>query len=243
MKHLTFVIPYYDNPGMLAHQYGLWRKYKDEQKERVDIVLVDDGSPNAPAIDVPRPAGLPVLSIYRVKEDKPWHQHGARNLGAYVAQGPWLFMTDMDHVMPRKSLKRLLKEQDEAIVYTFPRVDAPDLTPTLGRDGQHKPHPNTFALHRNLYWRVGGYDEDYCGIYGTDGMFRSRLFAAAGVRHLRRAPIIRYPREVIGDASTRTLARKEGRDPDAKRRVADRKRVEGRESSVSTLQFEWERVL
>jgi hypothetical protein len=108
MRRLSIVMPYYMNPGMLAHQYETWAAYPADLKERVDIVIVDDGSPVSPAADVPRPEGLPPLGIFRVLEDRPWHQHGARNLGAFVAKGPWLLLTDMDHVLPAESLARLL---------------------------------------------------------------------------------------------------------------------------------------
>src|SRR6185369_156528 len=93
---LSLVIPYYENPGMLAVQYQTWANYPTDLKSRMEIVLIDDGSPTRPAIDVARPEELPPLRIFRVLKDLPWHQHGARNLGAHVAIGKWLLMTDMD---------------------------------------------------------------------------------------------------------------------------------------------------
>lgn len=77
MKNLTMIYPYYDNPRMLGLQYGTWREYPEDLKQDLEIILVDDGSPESPAIDVPRPDGLPKLRIYRVLVDIPWHQHGA----------------------------------------------------------------------------------------------------------------------------------------------------------------------
>jgi hypothetical protein len=243
MRRLSFVLPYYLNPGMLAVQYRTWAAYPGHLKARIEVVVVDDGSPRSPAADVPRPDGLPKLRIYRVLEDRPWHQHAARNLGAHVADGPWLFLTDMDHIMPTASLERLLELHNGSRVYTFARLDAPDLKPMLGRDGRPKAHPNSFAMSKTLFWKVGGYDEEFCGVYGTDGLFRSRLFAAARETRLEDAPIVRYSRDVVADASTTTLPRKEGRAPGAKREVRDRKAREGREGEILTLAFPWERVL
>lgn len=243
MKSLSLVMPYYENPGMLAAQYALWREYPQDLKEHLEILVVDDGSPEGPAVDVARPEGLPKLCIYRVLEDRPWHQHAARNLGAKMATGQWLLMTDMDHMVPSGTLKILMAQINKARVYLFPRLDAPHLTPTMGRDGYPKPHPNTFALTRALYWEVGGYDEEFCGIYGTDGLFRARLFANTVGVMLTNAPIIRYPREVIADASTRTLPRKEGREPGEKRAILDRKTAQGRANQITTLNFPWTQVL
>lgn len=242
MRLLSFVLPYYENPGMLAHQYGVWASYPANLKDRIEIILVDDGSPTDPAARVARPDGLPPLRIYRVLIDKPWNQHGARNLGAKMAGMPWLFLTDMDHVLPAESLERLMEKRNRGSVYTFARVDAPDMEPTRSPNGSLKPHPNTFAMTKDMYWNIGGYDERFCGVYGTDSLFRSRAAANAKMRHLADVPIIRYSREVIPDASTRTLPRKEGRG-NAKNLLLRRLIEEGSLNRIETLTFPWERAL
>ena len=242
MNRISFVLPYYENPFVLALQYDIWSHYPLELKSRVEIIIVDDGSPQEPAADVPRPSELPPIAIYRVLIDKPWNQHGARNLGAKMATGPWLFLTDMDHLLPAESLRKLLLMQNTNKIYTFGRLDAPHMRPTRRPDGSLKPHPNTFAMTKDLYWRIGGYDERFCGIYGTDGLFRVRAARAAQFRHLPEVPIIRVPREVVADASTRTLARKEGRG-NAKQMVMNQIAREGSEEQIATLTFPWERVV
>lgn len=242
---LSLVIPYYRNPGQLALQYATWASWGAEMKAQTEIVVVDDGSPE-PAADVTRPDGLPALSIYRVIEDRPWHQHAARNLGAHVAHGPWLLLTDMDHVLTADAAKALFKRMgrlDPGAAYFLHRIDADTMTPTLGSDGQPKPHPNSFVMTRDLYWRVGGYDEDFCGIYGTDGLFKKRLFDIAARGFLKHVPLVRYSRDVMPDASTSTLPRKEGRRPGAKQAVIAMKAAAGRSETVTTLAFPWERVL
>jgi len=246
---IAYAMPYYKNPGMLAEQYRVWSAYPDDLKAAIEIVLVDDGSPQ-PAIDVLRPADLPPLRLYRVLEDRPWHQHGARNLAAHEAAAPWLLLTDMDHVVPPESLRDLLLVVAAAAptdVFTFARVDAPDLRPTVDRHGAAKPHVNTFAIRRDHYWRVGGYDEDCVG-YGTDGYFRHRLNAVSTRRHLAGVPIVRYPREVIADASScqpgvnPRAFRDAGRRPAETARRQAAKRARGQQGPT-ILAFPWERVL
>lgn len=246
-EKFTLIIPFYDNAEMLRLQYRLWRKWKPELKDRWRIILVDDGSP-VPALDVERPDGLPELQIYRVLEDRPWHQHAARNLGADQAPEGWMLMTDMDHVIDKRNAARLVKMLDDdrlinGLVYMLERREADTGELTIGNTGLPKPHPNSFVLTRQTYWRVGGYDEDYCGVYGTDGLFRRRIQQRAYLGHLKNICLMRYSRDMVEDASTRTLARKEGRDPGAKQAVAERKREEGRENKIVTLNFPWERVL
>lgn len=236
MSRLSIVMPFYRNSAMLAEHYRTWAAYPVDVKAAVEVVIVDDGSPE-PAADVPRPDGLPRLRIYRVLEDRPWHQHGARNLGARVADGPWLFMTDMDHVLPAASCASLLQRlTPEDIVYTFHRLDAPHLTPKRDASGQFHPHPNTFALTKAKYWKLGGYDEDCVG-YGTDVFFRARLHP---VVHLQ-IPVVRYSRDVIFDASTRDVDRDAARRHGRNQMIVGDKLVAGLGPTV--LNFPWEQVL
>lgn len=242
---LSLVIPFYLNSDMLARQYREWAAWPDKAKAHIEIIIVDDGSPER-AIDVPRPGGLPALSIYRVTEDRPWHQHAARNLGAHVAKGPWLLLTDMDHVLDAVNVAALFKRLgrlDAGTAYFLHRVEADSGQPTVNADGQHKPHPNSFVMTRELYWKAGGYDEDYCGLYGTDGLFKSRLFETAERGFLKHVALVRYWRDLVPDASTTTLARKEGRKPGAKEAVAAAKAARGEAGKVTVLNFPWERVL
>lgn len=239
---LTIVMPFYDNAGMLGLQYRGWALWPEALRARLRVIIVDDGSP-VPAADVPRPDGLEI-AIYRVMEDRPWHQHGSRNLGAHVANDGWLLLTDMDHVLSAESAEKLFAAMDgldPGTIYMLDRVEADTGLPTLGNDGQPKPHPNSFVVTRETFWRIGGYDEAYCGVYGTDGLFRERAFTRAHKGHLS-ISLTRYWREIVPDASTRTLPRKEGREPGAKDRVRREKAERGEADKIVTLDFPWERV-
>lgn len=260
---LSVIMPYYRNPRILTRQLLVWRnEWTASAKQDIEIVIVDDGSPDDTAAEALASmwggdrAGLPPISLYRVKEDRLWHQHGARNLGAHVAQGERLLMTDMDHVVPGSTLAevlRLLPELGKREVITFGRVDAPrtltwraehwpEFARTRREDGSLKPHVNSFVVSRAHYWRLGGYDESLCGVYGTDKEFRRRLFVATTpVRHLDHAPLIRVGREVIDDASTRGIDRKTSGRNALKKAAALRKALAGIKGPIS-LNFPWERV-
>jgi hypothetical protein len=232
---IQIVLPFYMNQGMLAIQYENWCRY--EQPFR--FIIVDDGSPE-PAAEVPRPEGLDI-EIYRIKEDRPWHQHAARNLGAYVAQDGWLLMTDMDHVLTAESAEHLSAyEVEESEVYMLDRVEADTGLPTLAPNGLPKPHPNSFFLTKEMFWKVGGYDERATGIYGTDKLFRSRAFSVGKQAHLK-IPLVRYWRDIVPDASTTTLPRKEGRDAELRTKIMAS--IAREPEKRVTLNFEWERVV
>ena len=163
----------------------------------------------------------------------------------------------MDHVIPPDTLAEILTFSTESTrgdFATFGRVDAPpgepwkaDHASTMARtkrgDGSLKPHVNSFAMSRRLFWKVGGYDETYCGIYGTDRLFRDRLFTAGREVHLAHAPLIRVSRDVIADASTRDQPRKEGRPPNRKKLVTREKVARGEAGTIKVLQFPWEQAL
>lgn len=231
---------------MLRLQYQGWAAWQDKRKRRLKVIIVDDGSPD-PAADVPRPEGLPELEIYRVTEDRPWHQHAARNLGAHVAPEGWMLLTDMDHVLSEESARLILKRIDKgqlsaSAIYMLDRIEADTGEPTTDDKGNLKPHPNSFVVTRETYWRIGGYDEDFCGVYGTDSLFRHRAFSIARRGHLP-IPLTRYWRGLVPDASTTTLARKEGREPGIRQKIEQAKAERGEANVVKVLQFPWERVL
>lgn len=241
-------MPYYMNPRMLALHYEKWMAWPEAIKARTEVVIVDDGSPSGAAIDVERSDALPKLTIYRVREDTPWHQTGARNLGAHVAAGTWLLLTDMDHVLPASSAEVLFRrmdndELDEKTIYTMARIDAGSNLPTLTADGQPKPHQNSYAVTRETYWTIGGYDESLCGLYGTDGMFRWRAHRKAEPGHLEDVVLARYTPSLVADAETIGLPRKEGRDDAELARRKGEALLRGIDQPVPVLQFQWERIL
>lgn len=238
-------MPYYENPGMLALQFANWRAWTGKHRNRLEVIIVDDGSPESPAANVPRPPGLPALRIYRVTEDRPWWQNGARNIGAHEARDGWMLLTDMDHMLepgPAAELFRLLDKGrlDPGTAYMLGRIEADTRRPTLGADGRPKPHPNSFIMTRETFWRAGGYDERTAGHYGTDRIFRDRLYAHARRGHLAVA-LTRYWRDLVPDASTRTLARKEGRDAEARRRMLEA--IAAAPQGRVALSQTWKRVL
>lgn len=232
-RALTLVLPYYRNRGMLREQQAIWSSYPDPLKARLHVIVVDDGSPadedaRAAFAIVP---GLASQRLFRIGVDIRWNWLACRNLGMSKASTEWVLLTDMDHAMPVETLHALTsKKLDDAHVYRLSRVDAPHPWPysleacTVRRrkDGSIHIHPNTWLMTVDMFDRVGGYDERLSGCYGTDGEFRARVTAAAGVI-MRDEPLIRYPREVIADASTVGFTRKHDPDNDAelsRRRLA-----------------------
>jgi hypothetical protein len=216
---LTLIMPYYDNPAMLEEQQRQWSYYPEELRRRLHVIVIDDGSPRWPALPHVQastllPSALASFRLYRTLVDVRWNWIFCRNLGASEATTEWIFMTDIDHVMPKKTLARLLDvvELSPRKAYRMSRVDMPKLEP-------YKPHPNTWLMTRALFDKIGGYDERFSGFYGTDGEFRRRVEEGSEEIVILPQTMVRYPREVIADASTTTYGRKEEQDRKNVRRI------------------------
>jgi hypothetical protein len=212
MTPFTLVMAYYENAGMLREQFRHLMGLPQDIQRNLSLIIVDDGSPTAPAFDALEPGQwaelkltLERVQLWRMGVDVRWNQDACRNIGARHARTSWLLLTDMDHVVPADTWRGVMTTKIlKSRAYRFQRINAPAGDP-------YKPHPNSWAISRGLYWRVGGYDEALAGHYGTDGDFLVRTRREAAVYELP-WPLVRYPREVIPDASTTTLTRKSDED-------------------------------
>lgn len=204
VPEISLVMAYYQNPSMLELQYRQFAKYSREARTRLEIIIVDDGSPELPAAKVSRPPDLPSVKIFRVEKDVLWNQDGARNIGALEASGKWLVLTDIDHLVPNETVMGLLVSQfDPRYVHSFSREKYGGMGPTT-------PHSNSYFLTRELFWRIGGYDETYAGYYGTDVLFRKRVLQVAPIVHVSDLALIRVGTQTVPDAGTAGRRRKNG---------------------------------
>lgn len=218
LDKITIIYPYWNSPKMFKIHQRNWISWPESLTRHIEFIVVDDCSQEEEAESaVILPTNF-LFRLYRVTDDVLWNWRTCRNIGAYEADiNSWLFMTDMDLLIPVETIEYLLSNLTGHVFnkrkyYTFDRVIAPDMVP-------YKNHPNTYFLYRELYLRVGGYDEIVSGLYGLDGVFRHRLeHYAEGKVHLDGKKIISYQRDYVSDASVSTLQRKEGRDtPEFKR--------------------------
>lgn len=198
---VSLVFAYYENPAMLAMQWDQINQYPDSLKENIEIVVVDDGSPDNPAERVARPPSLPQVSIFRILRDVRWNQDAARNIGANEAKAEWMLLTDIDHVVPSSTLKTVIAlNKNPSVFYTFPRIK-------FESNEVREPHPNSYLMTKSLYWGIGGHDEDYAGIYGKDFLFRKRALRHSREILLEEAPLARVGSSTVVDAGSRTITR------------------------------------
>jgi hypothetical protein len=219
---------------MLAIQYEHLALMPSKLKAHFRLIVVDDGSPTGPATPPDYDLGFP-LEIYRIGVDRPWNQDAARNIAVHHAPDGWLLLTDMDHMVPEATLHDIMKNTlDPAWAYRFRRVSAPNMTP-------HHVHPNSWLLTKALFDKIGGYDETLCiGAYGTDGDIADRLARGARIGVLKQT-LIRVPRDVVADASTTCLPRKDDEGRAALKQI--RREIKNNPAhEIKRLTFPYERV-
>ena len=209
-KDITVIYPYYENRLFLEEQIERWRKLPEQFRKQLTFLIVDDGSPDNP-VKLQRILGLD-LRFFRIDVDVRWNWLAARNIGAHEADSEWLLLTDIDHVVPEKTFEKLLfGRHDPYTIYRFSRSE---------HTGEKiHPHPNSWFMTKDMFWRVGGYDEALSGHYGTDGEYRRRCAATAKIR-IHKDDLIRF--EYVGDSSTLRYKRKQPEDAAAKKMIKAR---------------------
>jgi hypothetical protein len=153
---------YFDNESdALNDLLGLYASYSSVLLDRLQFVIVDDGSPMKAEPDM-REVGVNSLNMtmVRIKENIPWNQGGARNLGVVYALSEKILMTDVDHQFTESALEALLRQDvPRKVIYKMARY-------RKGRLIRY--HPNTFLLRRSRFLELYGYDEEFSGNYGCD---------------------------------------------------------------------------
>jgi len=166
MNKLTIALIYYNNPSVLPHHINRWRLYSSTIKNRIKIVLVDDGSnKKAESIIKNHNSGIDV-SLYEILQDIPWNDGGAANLSMLVSTTPWVLRMDIDHLVPEQTILNILNTTTLCFntYYTLKSI-------YYNRKDQPSIHPSQILYPRYLFWKAGGYDEDFSGNYGSDDIW------------------------------------------------------------------------
>jgi hypothetical protein len=178
---LGYVISYYKQfAGLTEHLHKL-RKLPEDVRVRLEIVIVDDGSPERPLIPnrihwmnlyfafFARKIGCYRLRVVRIANDIGFNSGGAKNTAVTFIDATRIFFTDLDFCPDPAVATDWFHHSMNADGKQVMRVRGPS----------NKVHGNAFAIHKDVIRRVGLYDETYSGTYGhEDGNLSDRLAAA-----------------------------------------------------------------
>lgn len=176
--------------------FSRWmRRYPDWE-----LLIVDDGSD--PEIPMVTDAAFR-YQLVRTYDTRPWTQPCARNLGAQIARGEWLLMTDIDHIITEDAVRATNAAIDQDKIHFLRRpgvldeegalVTQPDVLVQYGCDPaattRVDSHYNTFAIRANVFREMKGYDPKFCGKYGGDDTdFHRRYGTLHAEGRARRTP-------------------------------------------------------
>jgi hypothetical protein len=242
------ILPHFQNLGMLREQQRIWMAYPERLRSRLHVIVVDDCSPKGfrPSGKMLTAKGLASFRLFRLLKKARWNWLACRNLGVMQATTQWVLMTDIDHALPVETLAAILNNGvDDRNVYRFSRVDAPRPWPyALSDCTPYKYHPDTYLMTKALFDEIGGYDERLSGLYGTSGEFRDRVFKSAKAHVMLSDPMIRYPRDIIPDASTHPSVYTRKGDAENDDELIRRREIRGRAPNWRPLRnsFPWELV-
>jgi len=167
---MDIILPVYNiSQTMLNRHIQELNKIPKNRIKDFRLIIIDDCS---------TPSFNPNLSIdmsikaARVEVDVKWHAEGAINLGFVLANDDWCILTCVDHIIPTNDLVQCLDlKKEKNNIYMFNRF-------LPNGKSRRKNVPGVCIIHRDDWWRLGGYDEDFCGKHGcadwlTFGCFHS----------------------------------------------------------------------
>ena len=169
---LTVGYTYFEEPDRLRNLLDIWKTWP----ANLDIFLVDDGSTAFPALEVIQDFHLedwqPTFQLWKCTRNLGFNSHGCRNLIAKYAQTDVIQFMDIDmhmHAPELARLKKMVWEKDYIAHHICYRTYDQKVVAEPG-------HLNAFAIHKELYWKAGGYDESFTGHHWGDREFLERLF-------------------------------------------------------------------
>jgi predicted glycosyltransferase involved in capsule biosynthesis len=121
---------------------------------------------------------------------RPWTQPLARNKGASIASGDYLYFTDIDHILTEESILSVINFKGDKMEFsrTWAILDE-DGTIIRDRDvlidygckendlNKTSSHCNTFAIKKEIFNKLDGYDQKFCGKYGGDDVDFNKRYA------------------------------------------------------------------
>lgn len=223
---LTLGTTYYNCPNLLINFLEHHRKYFDE------IIVVDDGSSDPAEKHIQDRTNI---KLYRIPIDYGFNSHGCRNLIMKETTTDWTVLFDVDRLIvdPKFAIDTIkTKRLRDNTLYLF------EMFSDYNRPETVHPSVNEFLIHKNHFWKAGGYDEEFIGMRTGDREYREQLkhFGKEQLLHGLHAKFVRGPSQALKVNSPKDIK--------IDRNVAAlvKRRILKPDPNKPTLTFDWQRV-
>lgn len=207
---LSLIVPVLNSHEALRRQMLYWHQSGLPTAD-TEIIVMDDGSdpPLATLVSWPWQGSVRIIPT---NDFRPWTWALARNAAARLAIGEYLLMFDLDHIVTRDVVEFVRKQHEAPRIHFLRHFGVLDSNGRLATDRQTleswglkdkrdriESHHNSFAMKRDLFWKLGGYREDLIGKQypqGEDSEFYKTWKAYAeehGVKSLEGPTIYAFP--------------------------------------------------
>lgn len=230
--NITIISHFYNAHDCVSQQIAHWQKINPKLNDLFEFILVDDFSDTEyvlPKTDLN-------IRLFRVTDDIPWNQGGARNLATFHATGSIALFIDIDQHIKIEFLERLcgaVANLQRNTIYFF-KSDPPLINIQNGEKLIH--HPNSFFVNLKDFKTHVHYDEDFVGYYGFEDVFLLRAWEKLGGKVTL----------INEDVSTQLPYGTANLDRDVKRNqdlIHKKVFVENCKISNSILRFAWKEVV
>lgn len=186
---MNLITTYYNNHHLL--QRFIESNYSPLKKvfSSLKLIVVDDGSNYEPAYEILVDYKDSDIRLYKVVDDLGFNSHGARNLAMKETDAEWNILLDLDVVIGDEFISNLHQmitndKLNKDTAYYFDVINT-----VRGFKVSSLRMINHLLIHRDLFWSVNGYDEEYRGFYHGDGEFIESLGKVGNVQLAFNLPI------------------------------------------------------
>jgi len=169
---LSVIIPSYNRHDLAKIHV---RECMNSERVPDEIIVVNDGGPED-LRDKLKELNLKTKVIYaRIREDITWNYNGACNLGFWLSGGDAISLEDVDHIPLRTTYGTALSalENDPALMRVCYARQWVWLEEALSKPfdewkpwGKLGPNQMVTTIRRDMYIKLKGQDERFCGRYG-----------------------------------------------------------------------------
>jgi len=174
--HLSIIVPVLNSHRLVKRHIRHFRGMK--LPNDIEIIFIDDGS-DPPLRDYFKGHRLKNFYIYPTGDKRPWTQPCAKNLGVKISEGEYIFITDIDHILPKEIIMQAYEFRGDKMAFSRnfgvlsnngkiysdkKSLLKYGLTPRRyrHRENRNYRHTNTFVMKKSIFKEIGGYKERLC---------------------------------------------------------------------------------